>query len=151
MNEECNFKEDNTLILTKLVIYFLLNAVGVATALYGYLVKPFERTRFLVAVGSAVYLLFTGIWTVLLQYRVVGTLYRGRDQAAQGKAIWLRSAMKYPQAVYQIEVLKPGTAMVVGKPLEIGVGEWVDVDGTVRADLLVQCLKEKLLPKFKLE
>lgn len=150
MNEDCNFKEDHTLILTKLVVYFLLNAVGVATGLYGYLVKPFERTRLLVAVGSSFYLICTGIWTLLLQYRIVGTLYRGKN-TDNGKSVWLRSAIKYPEAIYRIEVLKTGTGQVIGKPLEIGVGEWIDVDGGVRNDLLVKSLKEKLLPKLKLE
>lgn len=148
MNEDLNFKEDNSLILTKLLVYFLLNAVGVSTGLYGYLVKSFEKTRLIVAIGSTFYLLATGIWTLILQYYIVGTLYRGRDQ--NGKSVWLRSSIKYPQGIYRIELLKTSSGQQVSA-VEIGVGEWIDLDGGIRADLLVQSLNEKLVPKFKLE
>ena len=149
INQELGFKEDHFLILTKLVVYFLLNLVGISAGLYGYLVKPFERTRLLVAVGSAVYLVATGIWTLILQYCMVATLYRGRDK--QGKIIWIRSSIKYPQGIYRLESLKPGTNKPIGKAMEISVGEWIDLDGTVLADRLIESLKEKLVPNFKLE
>ena len=149
MNEEAGFKEDNFLILLKLAVYFFLNLVGVCTGLYGYLVKPFAATRLLVFIGSVFYLLATGLWTLTLQCRIVQTLYRGQDQ--QGKTVWLRSTIKYPQAIYSIELLQAGTKNPIGKPVEIDVGQWIDVDGNVLCDKISTDLKAKLMPKFKLD
>lgn len=149
MNEEAGFKEDNYLIILKLVVYFLLNLVGVGTALYSYYIKPFSSTRLPVLIGSSFYLLATGLWTLLLQYRIVQTIYRGGD--GQGKSIWLRSSMKYPDALYTIEILKPGSRISIGSPLEIDVGQWIDVDGNVLIEKISNDLKLKLVPKFKLE
>ena len=148
MNEEAKFKEDHFLIHLKLIVYFFLNLVGGATALYSYLVKPFERTRLLVAVGSAVYLIGAGIWNLVLQYRIAQTLYRGKD-AATNKPVWIRSAIKYPQAIYSLSLLSVTDGKVVGSPIEIGVGQWIDVDGNVLYDLIVKDLQSKLLPKLK--
>lgn len=151
MNEELAFKEDNFLIISKLLVYTLLNVIGIATGLYGYLVKPFEKTRLLVFIGSAIYLISTGIWNLILQYVIISTLYRGKDSSSKGKSVWLRSSIKYPQGIYCIEILKPGNGKVIGKALEIGVGEWIDVDGNLRNDLIYESLKTKLVPKFKFE
>lgn len=149
MNEEAGFKEDNSLILLKLAVYFFLNLVGICTGLYGYLVKPFAATRLLVFIGSTFYLVATGLWTLALQYRIVQTLYRGRDQ--QGKTVWLRSTMKYPQAIYKIELLQVGSKKAIGSAVEIDVGQWIDIDGNVLSHKISTDLKTKLVPKFKLD
>jgi hypothetical protein len=149
MNEQVGFKEDNFLILLKLTIYFFLNLIGISTGLYGYYVKPFASTRFLVFLGSAFYLLATGVWTLILQYHIVQTIYRGRDQ--NGKSVWIRSSIKYPQAIYKLEFLKVGTKILIGSAIEIDVGQWIDVDGNVLEEKIFNDLKLKLVPKLKLE
>ncbi len=148
MNEEAGFKEDNFLIIVKLFVYFGLNVIGVATALYGYLVKPFSKTRLLVGCGSALYLLLSGLWTLLLQFRIVGTLYRGRNK--DGKVIWLRSKMDYPAAIYRVQVLKPKSRQII-EEIEFSVGDWLDVDGFVVGKAVHSGLKDKLVPKMKFE
>lgn len=149
MNEEAGFKEDNYLILLKLVVYFILNLVGVCTGLYGYYIKPFSSTRLLVFIGSSFYLLATGLWTLILQYHIAHTLYRGCDK--NGKTVWIRSTIQYPQGIYKLELLKVGTKNSIGSGVEIDVGEWIDVDGKVLEEKVSSDLKSKLVSKFKLE
>ena len=150
MNEEAKFKEDHFIIYSKLLVYFLLNLVGVSTALYSYLVKPFERTRLLVAVGSGIYLVCAGIWNLILQYRITATLYRGRDTAKEAKKqVWIRSGMKYPQAIYSLCFVSPVDGKVVGEAVEFGVGDWVNLEGFVLYDVIVKDLQSKLLPLLK--
>lgn len=149
MNETAGFKEDNFFILLKLAVYFFLNFIGVSTGLYGYLVKPFSSTRLLVFIGSSFYLLATGLWTLILQYRIVQTLYRGSDK--NGKTVWIRSTIKYPQGIYKLELLKVGSKNQIGSAVEIDVGQWIDIDGNVLQEKVPSDLKLKLLPKFKLE
>lgn len=146
MNEEAQFKEDHFIIHSKLLAYFLLNVVGIATALYSYLVKPFERTRLLVAIGSAVYLICAGIWNLVLQYRITPTTYRGCN--GNKKVVWIRTLMKYPEAIYSISLLsvKDGS---VNANIEFGVGEWVDVDGNVLYSSILNDLQNHLIPKIK--
>ena len=148
MNEEFNCKEDNSVIQLKLFVNFFLNLIGIFTGLYGYLVKPFSETRLVVAIGSVGYLVGTGIWTLYTQYRLISTLYRGRD--SQGKVIWLRSGILYPQGIYLIEILKPNTSIKLSS-IEIPVGQWIDEGGQVVGEALVSDLKTKLIPKFKFE
>lgn len=148
MNEELNFKEDNSVIQLKLLVNFFLNFFGIFTGLYGYLVKPFSEARLVVATGSVGYLVGTGIWTLYAQYRLISTLYRGRD--SQGKVIWLRSGILYPQGIYFIEILKPNTSIKLSS-IEIPVGQWIDEAGQVVGEALVSDLKTKLIPKFKFE
>lgn len=133
----------------KLTVYFFLNLIGVSTGLYGYYVKPFSSTRLLVFIGSSIYLLANGIWSLLLQYHIAQTVYRGRDE--NGKSIWIRSTIKYPQGIYQLELLKVGTKISFGSPFEVDVGQWIDVDGNVLEEKLQDDLKLKLVPKFKHE
>lgn len=154
MNEEARCKEDHFVIHAKLLVYFLLNVVGVATGLYSYLVKPFERTRLLVAIGSAVYLVCAGIWNLVLQYRITATTYRGTIAGGPGagggnKRVWIRSGMKYPEAIYSLSLLSAQDGSVMGKSIEFGVGEWVDVDGNVLYESILKDLHSKLIPKLK--
>lgn len=149
MNEEAGFKEDNFLILLKLFVYFILNLVGVSTGLYGYYIKPFSSTRLLVFIGSSFYLLATGLWTLILQYYIAHTVYRGRDK--NGKTVWIRSTIEYPRGIYKLELLKVGSKNSIGSAVEIDVGQWIDVDGLVLREKISADLKSKLVAKFKLE
>ena len=148
MNEELNCKEDHSVIHLKLIINLILNVFGILTGLYSYFVKPFSSARLVVAVGSVGYLVGTGLWTLYAQYQLISTLYRGRD--SQGKVIWLRSEILYPQGIYSIEILKPNTAIKVSS-IEIPVSQWIDEAGQVVGEALVADLKSKLSPKFKFE
>ena len=93
----------------------------------------------------------TGVWTLFLQYRVAQTVYRG--EAGDGKkTVWLRSSIVYPQGVYRLEIVGVGKEWrVVKQVMEVGVGEWIDLDGNVCADVMVKDLSTKLVPKFKFD
>lgn len=148
MNEELGYQESHFVILLKIGVYFVLNTLGIATGLYGYLVKPFATTRLLVGIGSCVYLLAAGIWAVVLQYCICPTVYRGRNRQT-GKTLWLRSSMRHPQAVYVLEVLNPMTSAkpTVNATIEIPVGHWIDEDGKIVAETVVRELKTKVASK----
>ena len=150
MNEDLKFTEDRSLILLKLFVYLALNFIGIATVLYSHFVKPFARTRLLVGIGSTIYLVLTGLWTLYLQFRVVHTVYRGRKNKSSKKDIWLRSSVKFPQALYRIEVID-SISLKVTETLETEVGKWIDSEGIVCEDVLFDDLKQNLVPKFKFD
>jgi hypothetical protein len=152
MNEELKYREDNSLIILKIVVYFGLNLLCGVTAAYGYYVKPFEKTKVLVGTGSVIYLLLSGIWSLYLQYCATQTIYRGSK--SNQKAIWLRSSTKHPQAIYRLEIVDSSTAVKAGKvvdALEVPVGDWIDVEGNVCVQKIFADLTQKLVPKFKFD
>lgn len=158
MNEETKFKEDHFFIYTKLIANLLLNIIGGGTAFYSYHIKSFEKTKLVVAIGSAVYLIGTGIWSLILQYYLTRTLYRGNDDnvvvVVEGgkKSIWIRSDIKFPQGIFSLQLVNPKDGKLMGKSIEFGVGEWIDVDGVVLyEERIVKDLKDKLVPLFKQE
>lgn len=146
MKEELKYKEDNFLILLKITVYFLLNAIGVCTGLYGYYMKPFEATRLVVAIGSTIYLVLMGLWTLILQYRIFPSFYRGTNKTTN-KSVWIRSTMLFPQAIYQIDLFTPTNSTKMFDSLQVHVEEWIDEDGLIQAEAVVNYLKANLTPK----
>lgn len=106
MVEEVNYKEDHWPMDIKLIFYALLNVIGIATSLYGYLFRPWEKVRLLVGLGSLFYLLLSGLWMFLSHFYLTPTTFRGNLLESSGKrkgAVWLKSECWLPEGVYRVK------------------------------------------------
>lgn len=81
---------------------------------------------------------------------MINTVYRGRKDKSSKKAVWLRSSIKYPQAIYRIELVDPLSHKVT-ESVETHVGDWIDSEGIVCEKELFADLNRKLVPKFKFD
>lgn len=132
MTEEAGHKEDHGPMNIKLLVYAIMNVIGLATGLYGYFVKPWAKVRLLVGVGSFIYLLISVIWLAVSSFLMTATTFRGT--ADKRKKLWLRSECFLPEAVYcvkQIDAVSGKEAEVLG---EGHVQEWVDDRGRLLAE-----------------
>lgn len=142
MNEELKYREDSFLLILKVAIYFLLNVIGVATGLYTYLTKPFAAARLLTGIGAAVYLLGMGLFTLLLQYHIVGTIYRGFN--AKNRALWIQSKMLFPEATYLLRLSRPEAPKKPFLQFEIAAGSWLTEEGEIVGEAVYADLKREM-------
>lgn len=155
--EEANYKEDHFPMDLKLAFYSSLNVIGIATGLYGYLVRPWEKVRLLVGLGSTLYLLLSALWMFLSTYCLTQTTFRGtttnnNNTLSSGKknkdVVWLRSECFLPEGVYRVkrvDSLSGKEREVVG---EGHVQQWVDDKGRLLAEKICRELFAPIASKL---
>ena len=141
MNEELKYQEDSFLLKLKVGVYFVLNVIGACTGAYAHFVKPFASTKLLTFVGSSVYLLGLGLFTLLMQFNYIRpTIYRGSGKSGK---VWMESTLLYPQGVYSLQV-KRFNAPEKTFSLAIPVGEWITEAGEIVPEAVYSLLTREL-------
>jgi len=144
-------KEDHGVNLFKLIGMTILHIIGIATgcyALWGGKSKAtsFEDTRLLVGIGSFAYVVGLTGYNYIVQYRYAPSFYRTKPR--NHKAIWLRSGIKCPAAIYCLDVVcAEAHARSVVARIEIPVCAWIDEEGRLCGEAIHRDLTAKLAPK----
>lgn len=131
-----------------------LHAIGIATTCYARWggaskATAFSDTRNWVALGAFTYIICLTVYNYIVQYRCAPSFYRSKPR--NNRAIWLRSGIANPQAIYCLDVVssEPAALTVVAR-IEIPVGAWIDADGHLCAEAIHRDLTAKLTPKCQL-
>jgi hypothetical protein len=145
MTEEAQYAVDNRATDVRLAVYALLNVIGVVTGLYGYLVKPFERTKLLVGIGSALYLVLMAAWLVVSGFGITSTVFRGTPSPLTGnkkreKPLWLDTECWLPDGVYRIVVRDAASGRALQPSFDAPVTQFVDAKGRLHGDKFCQHL-----------
>jgi hypothetical protein len=128
MTEEAGYTEDHTQMNMKLLVAFILNVIGGATALYAYRV-PFEKAKFYTALGSLLYLAIYGVWNFYTMFLANQFAFCGRHPS-KNAMLHIKTDTSLKDAVYRVHA----HFEKIGTPREILSGKvdrWVTIDGHV--------------------
>lgn len=91
---------------------------------------PFVDGKLLVGLGSGLYMLILGLYTLSISYLMVPTCFRGAHPSTK-KTIWVKGQLELPDAKYRLTLLEPKT----GKPSKCSqaweICRWIHEDGVI--------------------
>lgn len=102
---------------------------------------PFQSAKLLTAIGSGLYLVILGYYTLWLAYLHVQTCFRGKVVGGK-KEIWLQSKFELPNGEYRLTVLDPVTGKSTDVTEKWNVGQWIYEDGMICGDLFCSSMKD---------
>lgn len=124
MKEECQIKEDFSLINGKLCFLFALNLLGGIATVLG-LLYPFQQVKWWVGACAIPYSIIINLYNFYNYWYPSGIFFRGQRD---GKVIQVESKLVLPEAIYQVRVLEGQRELAKGS---WGVGEWIEEEGYV--------------------